>query len=89
MTDPMPPQDPKNPRKDDSMFKGLWLAVQLVWDMGWIIAIPAVVFAFLGAYLDKRFGTTPTFILIGLALALLLSFLGVKRKLKEILKKRF
>jgi len=78
-----------DPKKNDGIGKALWLAVQLVWDMGWIIAIPAVLFGFGGAYVDKYFQTSPLFILLGLGLALLFSFLALKRKLKEIIKKRF
>ena len=78
-----------DPKKNDGIGAALWLAVQLVWDMGWIIAIPAVVFGFGGAYVDKHLGTSPAFILTGLGLALLLSFIGVKRQLKKILEKRF
>ena len=82
------PLDPPNV-KEERLRDALALAVRLVWDMGWIIAIPAVALGFGGAYLDRQFGTSPIFILVGLGLALVLSFLGVKRKLKEILEKRF
>ncbi|MFA6039186.1 MAG: AtpZ/AtpI family protein [Candidatus Peribacteraceae bacterium] len=86
----MPDQPPETPRmKEERLRDALWLAVRLVWDMGWIIAIPAVLLGFFGAYVDRWLGTSPIFILLGLALALALSFLGVKRKLKEILEKRF
>ena len=63
----------------------LVLAVRLAWNFGYIIAIPAVLFGFGGASLDKQFGTSPTFILIGFALALLLSGLGIWRAVKEII----
>ena len=80
---------PKRDSKKESIASALWLAVQLVWDMGWIIAIPAVVFGFGGAYLDKTFHTLPVFILLGLGIALLFSFIALKRKLKDIIRKRF
>ena len=66
--------------KDD-----LWLAVQLAWHLGYLIAIPVVFFGFGGAYLDKQYGTSPMFLFIGFAIAITLSVMGVKRKLKEIL----
>lgn len=66
--------------KDD-----LFLVVQLAWHMGYIIAIPAVAFGFSGAYLDRTWGTSPLFILLGFALATVLSSWGVLRKIKEIL----
>jgi F0F1-type ATP synthase assembly protein I len=64
---------------------GLFLSLRLAWSLGYIIAIPAVVFGFGGAYMDKYWGTSPNFLLIGFALACLLSMLGVYRKVKEIL----
>ncbi len=43
--------------------------VGLVWELGYMIAIPAFVFGFAGAYLDKWFGTSPLFVLCGLVVA--------------------
>ncbi len=63
-------------------------ALKLAWDLGYIIAIPAFLFGFGGAYLDRQAGTSPLFLLLGFAVALTLSFLGVKRKVKEILGER-
>ena len=65
----------------------LWLAVRLAWSFGYIIAIPAVAFGFGGAYLDKTQGTSPLFLILGLALALTLSSLGIVRKVREIMGK--
>ena len=64
----------------------LLLAVRLAWNFGYIIAIPAVLFGFGGAYLDKTWGTSPVFILIGFALALAISGLGIWRVVKEIMR---
>ena len=80
---------PSSAQREEGIKAALWLAVRLAWDMGWLIAIPAVALGFGGAYLDKNMGTSPVFILVGLGVALVLSFLGVRRKLKEILEKRF
>ncbi len=66
----------------------LLLAVRLAWNFGYIIAIPAVAFGFGGASLDKHYGTSPTFILIGFALALALSGLGIWRAVKEIVREQ-
>lgn len=62
----------------------LLLAVRLAWNFGYIIAIPAVLFGFGGAYLDKLYGTSPLLILIGLGVALALSSLGIWRLVKQI-----
>ncbi len=63
----------------------LWLALRLAWDLGYIIALPAALFGFGGAYLDKAYGTSPWLLLLGIALAMTISVLGVLRKLKQIL----
>lgn len=89
MSDTTPPVPSQSPKKQDSIKDALWLSVQLVWDMGWLIAIPVVVLGFAGAYADREFGTSPLYILIGFGLASVLSAIGVKRRLKNIIAKRF
>lgn len=86
---PDQPQSPIPKKKQESMKDALWLSVQLAWDLGWLIALPVVVLGFAGAYADKHFGTSPLLILIGFAVAAALSVIGVKRKLKKIIEKRF
>ncbi len=68
-----------------SIAADLLLAVRLAWSLGYIIAIPAVLFGFGGAYLDRMLGTSPWLLLLGLGLAMGLSALGTYRRLKEIL----
>jgi F0F1-type ATP synthase assembly protein I len=68
-----------------SIAADLLLAVRLAWSLGYIIAIPAVLFGFGGAYLDRMLGTSPWLLLLGLALAMGISTVGVYRRLKEIL----
>ena len=69
-----------------SLKADLWLTVRLAWNLGYLIALPAVLFGFGGAYLDRYAGTSPLFIILGFALAALLSYLGVRRRIREILK---
>ncbi len=57
----------------------------LAGEIGYLVAVPAVVFGLGGAYLDSRFGTKPAFILTGLFLALCLSSFAVYRVVKRIL----
>lgn len=61
-----------------------WSALNLAWELGYIIAIPIVLLGLGGAYLDKYLETSPLFLLLGIALSLLLSGIGVYRKIKEI-----
>lgn len=64
---------------------GLMLSLRLAWNLGFIIAVPVAVFGFGGAYVDKYLQTTPIFVITGFALAIVLSGVGVYRKVKEIL----
>lgn len=64
------------------------LAIRLAWNLGYLIAIPAVIFGFSGAYLDKALGTSPLFLLVGFVIAGLLSAVGVIRKVREVLKEQ-
>jgi F0F1-type ATP synthase assembly protein I len=54
-------------------------------EIGYLIAIPAVLFGFGGAYLDRTLGTSPLFILTGMALAIAISILAVWRRIKPLL----
>ncbi len=76
------PQTPvRSPKPEDP---SVWAALQLAWEMGYMISIPAVIFGFGGAYLDKHFHTSPLFIAVGLVLALGLSAITVIRKVRSI-----
>ena len=66
---------PKNP---------LWSALNLAWELGYTIAIPIVIMGIGGAWIDKRLGTSPALLLIGIALSLIISGVAVYRKVKEI-----
>lgn len=68
-----------------SITADLLLTVRLAWSFGYIIALPAALFGFGGAYADKALGTSPWLLLGGLATALILSSIGIYRKIKEIL----
>lgn len=68
----------KEPSLADSM--------RLVGQLGFEIALPLVGFAFGGRWLDQRFNTSPTFLLLGMALAVILSTLLVAYKIKQLLK---
>ncbi|OIO53106.1 hypothetical protein AUJ46_05845 [Candidatus Peregrinibacteria bacterium CG1_02_54_53] len=63
---------------------GLFLSLRLAWNLGFIIAIPVAVFGFGGAYMDRIWGTTPIFIITGFVMAVILSGVGVYRKVREI-----
>ncbi|MFH0820653.1 MAG: AtpZ/AtpI family protein [Candidatus Peregrinibacteria bacterium] len=54
-------------------------------EFGMIIAIPLIALIGLGLYLDKKYGTVPLFILIGLFTALGISSIMLYKKINEIL----
>lgn len=66
------------------MKSNLWAAVSLAWELGYLIALPIIILGFGGAWLDKKLGTTPAFILTGMFLSLIISGVGVYRKVKSI-----
>ena len=73
------------PRPGKSEGTGILLSLRLAWNLGFIIAVPVAVFGFGGAYLDKHLGTSPILVISGFVLAIVLSGVGVYRKVKEIL----
>lgn len=56
-------------------------AVALGVELGFLIALPLVIFLFLGVYLDKKFNTFPLFIII----AVILSFIAMISELKFLI----
>lgn len=61
-----------------------WNTLALAGQLGWIIAGPLVVFALLGRYLDRLWGTTPLLLLVGIVLALVASSILVYRMVKQL-----
>jgi hypothetical protein len=64
--------------------KNLLYVLSLVGQLGFIIALPAALFAYGGAILDRQLGTSPLFILLGLGLAIVSSSLWVYRFVQKI-----
>lgn len=81
MSDSRTPRSPDAQAKEDKTFT---LALQFAVELGYIIALPAVAFCFGGAYLDKYLKASPSFLLLGIVLALTISTIGVLRKIQEI-----
>ncbi len=62
----------------------MWLALDIAYELGYLIALPIVVLGFGGAFLDKKFGTSPIFILSGIVLSFIITSVGAFRKIKDI-----
>jgi F0F1-type ATP synthase assembly protein I len=58
------------------------LAIRIFVDFGVSIAVPAVLAAFLGQWLDQRYGTSPRYLILCVAVALILTAVSVAKKAK-------
>jgi len=69
--------------KNDKSFS----AIGLAWELGYTIAVPLVVLALGGRFLDKKFGTSPFLILFGILLSIGISSWLVYKKTLDIIGK--
>ncbi len=74
----------QNPSKPASANDSLWSALSLAWELGYLIAIPAVLFGMGGAYLDKHLHMSPLFMIAGFLLAFTTSSVFVYRKVRSL-----
>ncbi len=79
-----PSSAPKEPVQDVSPKDSFVLGIGFAWELGYTIAIPAVLFGIGGAYLDKYLDVSPLFLLIGMLLACVISFSIIADKLRMI-----
>ena len=63
-------------------------AMVLGLELGLAMAVPLAVFLLLGLWLDKKFGTMPLFVIIGLLAGLIAVFVEVKQLILPFLEKR-
>ena len=56
-------------------------------ELGFLIAIPIVVFAFLGRWLDRHFETGALFLAIGIILAIAATGILIARRLERMIKR--
>lgn len=61
------------------------MALGLVFQMGFIIAIPVFVLGLGGAYADSRMGSSPYLLLLGFALAAYISTKMIRAKVRAIM----
>jgi len=62
-------------------------AWSLAWELGYSIALPLVIFALLGRWLDKKLATSPWLFLLGIILAVAISSFLVYKKTIEIIRR--
>lgn len=59
-------------------------ALSYAWQFGYTIAVPLVVLALLGRFLDQKLGTSPWFLLGGILLSIIISSVAVVMKALSI-----
>lgn len=79
-------RDKDNDHWKESLSKSAALGLGFAWELGYTIAIPALLFGFGGAYVDKHLGTSPLLLMIGLILAFIGSFAAILRKVRTIIR---
>lgn len=60
-------------------------AYRLVFEVGYMVAIPLVLFALGGRYLDNKLGTAPWLLLTGIVVSIFITSFIVYKKVKKIL----
>jgi len=53
------------------------------WELGYIIAIPIIVLALLGRFLDKKLLTSPLFLIAGIFLSLIITGVLIWKKVRN------
>ncbi|OGL85987.1 hypothetical protein A3I40_00440 [Candidatus Uhrbacteria bacterium RIFCSPLOWO2_02_FULL_48_12] len=68
----------------NKMPKNVWQALGLAWELGFIIAIPLVIFGSIGKYADGQLGTTPWLTLSGVFLAMATTIVWLYKQFKSL-----
>lgn len=71
-------------KKNNKSKYNIWWAMNIFGQLGFIIAIPAAGFAYLGALVDKKYHFSPWGVVIGLILALTISSMLVWKMVKKL-----
>lgn len=61
---------------------GFWRALALASELGYVIAVPLVLLAAGGRFADRRFGTSPVLLFVGVLLAIVISSTWIARKVR-------
>ncbi len=79
------PSSPAQEHKEVSPKDSTLLGFEFAWELGYTIAIPAVLLGLAGRYVDTHLGTGPWCFLGGLTIAFVSSFISIYHKVKVIL----
>lgn len=76
------------PNSENNQKKNLFYAISLGLELGFLIVIPLVVFVVLGIFLDRKFNTSPIFLLISIALSFISTVFEVRYLILPFLNKK-
>ncbi len=71
-------------KQDKSAF---WQAVGLAFQFGYTITLPLVILVLAGRLLDKKFDSSPIFLLTGIMISMIISGIALFVKMKKVLAK--
>jgi hypothetical protein len=77
-------KSPKN--KNKTYLPEMAIVGTVAFELGFIIALPIVIFAAIGRWLDEKYGTN-VYLLLGIALAIISSVFWVYRRLAPMIEK--
>ena len=83
-----PPSGGQAPALQAKQEGGTWQALSLAWEMGYTIAVPLVVFALGGRWLDHKLGTSPWVLLTGVIISIPISTMVIYLKIAKIIGKK-
>lgn len=69
----------------DNFDKKSLTALELAWNLGYMIVVPILVFGIGGVFLDKKLDSFPLFVVVGFVLAMTISLGVVYVKTKDII----
>lgn len=64
-----------------------WSAIGFAWELGYSIAVPLVLFALGGRFLDKKLGTSPWLLLGGIVISIAITSFIVYKKVMTVINK--
>ncbi len=63
----------------------MWKLIGIAWELGYVIALPLILFALAGKFADTFFHSSPLIFLFGTLLAIIVSTIIVYRKIVKLM----
>lgn len=69
------------------MKKSLFFSFSLIGSIGFGVAVPLVIMALIGRYIDKAYDTSPKFLIGGIAFSTIIVFFNLRRIVRDATEK--